>query len=80
VEIVEVDEIPLTYVPNSATLIRVNAEGDLARPLDPGPENPTWIDLPLKPKASQGRKTLVLRQPWNQKGKGGEVWSGRPGC
>ena len=24
--------------------------------------------------------TLVLRQPWNQKGKGGEVWSGRPGC
>ena len=23
---------------------------------------------------------LVLRQPWNQKGKGGEVWSGRPGC
>ena len=24
--------------------------------------------------------SLVLRQPWNQKGKGGEVWSGRPGC
>ena len=23
---------------------------------------------------------LVLSQPWNQKGKGGEVWSGRPGC
>ena len=23
---------------------------------------------------------LVLRPPWNQKGKGGEVWSGRPGC
>ena len=25
-------------------------------------------------------ENLVLRQPWNQKGKGGEVWSGRPGC
>ena len=24
--------------------------------------------------------SLVLSQPWNQKGKGGEVWSGRPGC
>ena len=23
---------------------------------------------------------LVLSQPWNQKGKGGGVWSGRPGC
>ena len=23
---------------------------------------------------------LVLRQPWNQKGKGGEVWFVRPGC
>ena len=31
VEIVEVDEIPLTYVPSSATLVRVKAVGDLAR-------------------------------------------------
>ena len=23
---------------------------------------------------------LVLSQPWNQKGKDGEVWFGRPGC
>ena len=24
--------------------------------------------------------SLVLSQPWNQKGKAGGVWSGRPGC
>ena len=25
-------------------------------------------------------KNLVVSQPWNRKGKGGEVWFGRPGC
>ena len=31
VEVVEVDEVPLTYVPNSATRVRVKAVGDLAK-------------------------------------------------
>ena len=33
-----------------------------------------------RPKLIGSLDALVLRQPWNQKGKGGEVWSGRPGC
>jgi N-methylhydantoinase A/oxoprolinase/acetone carboxylase beta subunit len=31
VEVVEIDEVPLTYLPSNATLIRVKAVGDLAR-------------------------------------------------
>ena len=31
VEVVEIDEIPLTYLPSNATLIRVKAVGDLAQ-------------------------------------------------
>ena len=34
VEIVEIDEVPLTYLPSNATLIRVKAAGDLAQPFD----------------------------------------------
>ena len=30
VEVVEIDEVPLTYVPSSATRVRVKAVGDLA--------------------------------------------------
>ena len=30
IEVVEIDEVPLTYVPSSATLVRVKAVGDLA--------------------------------------------------
>ena len=32
VEVVEIDEVPLTYVPSNATLVRVKAVGDLALP------------------------------------------------
>ena len=32
IEIVEVDEVPLAYVPSSATLVRVKAVGNLATP------------------------------------------------
>ena len=32
IEVVEIDEVPLTYVPSSATLIRVKAVGNLAMP------------------------------------------------
>ena len=35
VEVVEIDEVPLTYLPSNATLVRVKAVGDLARQ-DPG--------------------------------------------
>ena len=31
VEVVEIDEVPLTYLPSNATLVRVKAVGDLAR-------------------------------------------------
>ena len=31
VEVVEIDEVPLTYVPSNATLVRVKAVGDLAQ-------------------------------------------------
>ena len=31
VEVVEMDEVPLTYLPSNATLIRVKAAGDLAK-------------------------------------------------
>ena len=45
-------------------------------------EEMTRRDLRLARQKTQSHvaKELVLRQPWNQKGKGGEVWSGRPGC
>ena len=32
VEVVEIDEVPLTYLPSNATLIRVKAVGDLGSP------------------------------------------------
>ncbi|PKB80037.1 MAG: hydantoinase subunit beta [SAR202 cluster bacterium Io17-Chloro-G9] len=35
VEVVEIDEVPLTYLPSNATLIRVKAVGDLAQPARP---------------------------------------------
>ena len=31
VEVVEIDEVPLTYLPSNATLVRVKAVGDLAQ-------------------------------------------------
>ena len=31
VEVVELDEVPLTYLPSNATLVRVKAAGNLAR-------------------------------------------------
>ena len=30
IEVVEIDEVPLTYVPSNATRVRVKAVGDLA--------------------------------------------------
>ena len=34
VVVVEIDEVPLTYLPSNATLIRVKAAGDLAPSFD----------------------------------------------
>ena len=35
IEVVEIDEVPLTYVPSNATLVRVKAVGNLAWPAGP---------------------------------------------
>ena len=39
-----------------------------------------WEDASLHQFVNSRTNRLVVSQPWNQKGKGGEVWFGHPGC
>ena len=55
------------------------SRGEFARMIDQATESDTPFDAIVVWKLNRFSISLVLRQPWNQKGKGGEVWFGRLG-
>ena len=73
----------LTALGERLRAARINAgltQQKVAERLEVTPQSVRNWEAGRSEPAVEAVDTLVLSQPWDQKGKGGEVWFGRPGC